>query len=404
MFTLTRFLYIKDEVQLALLLSILEKKDESVYWAYEIYYSSNKSNEIFDLLWKIYYDFFAILNPTFEMYFMTKQMKWTRDNGTRDNGTNTRDSETNTRDSETRDIDVIISMLVQDLLIRDSSTDAFMLRQLILIPTFYNKNKNKDKDKDKNVLDLTNIIQTKNYRLLANYILIESELKDMDEIYETVLDMLDPIRKKQLIKQLYKMQNYLSDTLDKQFILLVKIISLMIEKEKINKKTKSFYVQVKPQEIACYHLNNFVHNINPYQVLKNACKFPINNYAHFSLFNFQRNNLTHNQLKEEYHNNWLFYASFSPIWSKRLHYYGANVNLINKKVEFQKEDLEEEFYNNYNYEPDEQSLEVKNKTIPESEFININNNLFTFIQNTNENLIDLNDTELEFFKNKKITY
>ena len=385
MFTLTRFLYIKDEVQLALVLSILEKKDESIFWAYEIYYSSNKSNEIFDLLWKIYYDFFAILNPTFEMYFITKQIKWIRDNETETN------TNTNTKD-------VIISMLVQDLLIRDSSTDAFVLRQLI--PNFY-------KNKNKNILDininLTNIIKTKNYNSIMNYILL-NELKNMDEIYETVLDILDPKRKKQLIRQFYKVQQYLPDLIDKKFILLVKIISLIEEKEKDNKKC-SFYVQVKPEEISCYHLNNFVYNVNLYQVLKNACKFPINNYTHFTLFDFQRNNLSHNQLKEEYHNNWLFYASFSPIWKERLNSYQANVNVIDKKVEFQNDDLEEEFYNIYNYEPDEQPLEVKNKTIPEL-IINNNTNILAFINRNinNKNLIHLNDMELEFFKNIKIKY
>ena len=50
MIQLTRYLYIKDEVKIALLLSILDKKEESIYWAYEIYYSNDESNEIFDIL------------------------------------------------------------------------------------------------------------------------------------------------------------------------------------------------------------------------------------------------------------------------------------------------------------------------------------------------------------------
>ena len=39
-FVLTRFLYIKDEVLLSLLISILEKDyDQSLFWASELYYS-----------------------------------------------------------------------------------------------------------------------------------------------------------------------------------------------------------------------------------------------------------------------------------------------------------------------------------------------------------------------------
>ena len=40
LFILTRFLYVKDEVQIALFMSILQKKKEdSLFWAYELYYS-----------------------------------------------------------------------------------------------------------------------------------------------------------------------------------------------------------------------------------------------------------------------------------------------------------------------------------------------------------------------------
>jgi hypothetical protein len=35
---LTRYLYIKDEVKLALLISILNKSDDAIFWAYELYY------------------------------------------------------------------------------------------------------------------------------------------------------------------------------------------------------------------------------------------------------------------------------------------------------------------------------------------------------------------------------
>ena len=42
----TRYLYIKDEVKSALLISILNKSDDAIFWAYELYYSGNK-NELF---------------------------------------------------------------------------------------------------------------------------------------------------------------------------------------------------------------------------------------------------------------------------------------------------------------------------------------------------------------------
>ena len=67
----TRYLYVKDEVYVSLLVSILNKSDDSIFWALELYYSGF-IKELLNLLWKIYYDFFATLNPTFEKYLLKK--------------------------------------------------------------------------------------------------------------------------------------------------------------------------------------------------------------------------------------------------------------------------------------------------------------------------------------------
>ena len=45
----TRYLYVKDEVRISLLVSILKKSDDALFWAYELYYSGFK-NELFELI------------------------------------------------------------------------------------------------------------------------------------------------------------------------------------------------------------------------------------------------------------------------------------------------------------------------------------------------------------------
>ena len=57
-FVFTRYLYEKDEVKMALLIAILNKTDDAIFWAYELYYSGF-TDELIELLWKIYYDFYA---------------------------------------------------------------------------------------------------------------------------------------------------------------------------------------------------------------------------------------------------------------------------------------------------------------------------------------------------------
>ena len=49
----TRYLYLKDEVEIALLASLLNKKDDALFWAFELYFSGFES-ELIEILWKIY--------------------------------------------------------------------------------------------------------------------------------------------------------------------------------------------------------------------------------------------------------------------------------------------------------------------------------------------------------------
>ena len=67
----TRYLYVKEEVKLSLILCILNKKDEAIFWAYELYYSGFKS-DLIHLFWSMYYDFYYTLNPSFEKYLKQK--------------------------------------------------------------------------------------------------------------------------------------------------------------------------------------------------------------------------------------------------------------------------------------------------------------------------------------------
>ena len=72
---------------------------------------------------------------------------------------------------------------------------------------------------------------------------------------------------------------------------------------------------------------------------------------------------TNMDFKKEYLEEWLYYASFSPIWLCRLLEYGAVIYHETKTISFPDEEKEELFYSLYNYEPDEQSAEICEKSI-----------------------------------------
>ena len=74
-FQFTRYLYEKEEVKLSLILCILNKKEEAIFWAYELYYSGFKS-DLINLFWTIYYDFYYTSNPSFEKYLLKNHINF----------------------------------------------------------------------------------------------------------------------------------------------------------------------------------------------------------------------------------------------------------------------------------------------------------------------------------------
>ena len=103
----TRYLYEKEEVEVALILSLLHKKEEeSLFWAYELYYSGFES-QLINLLWKIYFDFYVLLNPGFQGYLLKKL-----------------DSNVFKEDPK------ILGSVIQNFVIRPFNVDIFMLRHI----------------------------------------------------------------------------------------------------------------------------------------------------------------------------------------------------------------------------------------------------------------------------------
>ena len=169
----TRYLYVKDEVRVALLVSILNKSDDAIFWAYELYYSGFK-NELLGLIWKIYYDFFATLNPTFEQYLMKKHRE--------------------ILESEL-DQDKLVSSIIQDLLFRPFNADVFLLRNIsenFEIETIYHHGAEKIKDTIETRHNITQWVANNDYRSISQWILnVNNNTINIVDIYNICLDIFE---------------------------------------------------------------------------------------------------------------------------------------------------------------------------------------------------------------------
>jgi len=334
----TRYLYIKEEVRIALLVSILNKSDDAIFWGYELYYSGFK-DEFFNLIWKIYYDFFVTLNPAFEVYLLKKHKEWLRENG----------------DSQ----DKFVSSIIQTLLFRPFNTDMFLLRNICEkfdIDISYTKEITNIDDLKDNMIQW---VFNKDLRSIAQWILNVNKNKiKLVDVYDICLDIFNNLKKSKLMKE-FDSALTLNININPNIILLSKIVTLFSN----SKKGKNMYISVDPEDIIQFKTIVGNNDILAYQILKKACICGINDFKHLSLFKLTRNKYN---LQETYWYHWEYHASFSPIWLKRIQQFGGYRDYSNRQLLFVKKPddiLLQEFYKLYGLEPDEQSLDIQNKSI-----------------------------------------
>lgn len=336
----TRYLYLKDEVRVALLVSILNKSnDAAIFWAYELYYSGFKY-ELLNLIWKIYYDFFATLNPAYEQYLLKNHKELLNENMTTQ--------------------DAVISEIIHDLLFRPFNTDVFLLRnsaESFELDINYHHDANKITNTVEARKNLTQWVANEDFRSIAQWILTENKDKiSVEEIYNICVDIFLQQTNNRLIKEFAAAINV---NVSSKIILLAKIMTLFSKKAEL-KKGKSIYIGVEPEDIVPY--KSIIEN-KSYKTLEKACKYGIDDLKHLSLFKLTRNKYN---IQDKYRYNWEYHASFSPIWSTRIRQFGGYPDYTKQKIIFKEEpddELMQEFYRMYGLEPDEQSVEIQYKCI-----------------------------------------
>jgi hypothetical protein len=330
----TRYLYEKDEVKLSLIMCILNKKDDAIFWAYELYYSGFQ-NELVTVFWSLYYDFYYTLNPSFEKYLQTKLKN------------------NLVLDSNSKNC---ISMIVNNFMIRPHNMDVFILKQLVNICDFdktdiqdYIENASKFEVMCK---ELLNVLRTKDYMMLASYILTDVKEQHIRDVFKVITDYFVNVLGVKIDKK------YLTIDYDKRELILSRIMYYFTFANN-NKMGKNIYVHVEPEDVILYETILSSEDLLARKILPLAKIYAIDCYNYLSLFDLKRET---QDIKNAYYNNWLYYASFSPVWKKRIVKHKGVIDVKNKNVVFDDDHIDK-FYDYYGYEPDEQKKDVENKTI-----------------------------------------
>ncbi len=380
----TRYLYIKEEVRLALLIAILNKSDDAIFWAYELYHSGFKY-ELINLIWKIYYDFFATLNPAYEAYLLKKHKELVTD--------------TNKTQDRT------ISSIIQDLLFRPFNSDVFMLRNICEnfdIDITYHHESEKITHIDETRHNMTQWVANKDLRSISQWVLnINKDVIKPVDIYNICLDIFDKEVKLTKNKLEKEFMSAIKLNMNSNIILLAKIIHLFSKKAEL-KKGRSMYINTEPEDIIPYESIIGSDEIKHYRILEKAYMCAIDDLKHLSLFKLTRNKYN---IQEEYWHRWEYHASFSPLWSKRIREFGGYPDYTKQKVIFKEEpddDLMQEFYGLYGLEPDEQNQQTQNKSIQTIEKVH---NWHWFNEQYRKNgLFEVYEEELDEFDNDGLKY
>ena len=348
-FVFTRYLYEKEEVKLALLINILNKKeDEAFFWAYELYHSGF-TDELIQFLWKIYYDFFSTLNPQFENYLLNKLQE-------------------NQFVCDKKNLANIIS----SFLIRPFNMDLFMLDYFVKTNNKPENLQNIDKFTTTALKKtFTSFLNSHDYFGIGFCILQICDDEQINDIIKLSIDyfstFIEKLDKKVIISKINK--TVTKNNYNKRILVLAKILSYysILSSLKMGKNIYAVveYEDIENYETVCVNLDcsqdkQYTKRFPAYKILTKACQYFIDNLNWLSLFHLKRDN---DDIVDAYLNNWLYYASFSPVWKERIIKYNGKINHETKSVVFDDDDNYELFCENYNYEPDEQKKDVQDKSI-----------------------------------------
>jgi len=355
---LTRYLYLFDEVGLSFISSILKAQsiDEVYFWITELYLSG-LTDQSWELIWFVYYDFYYILNPHFESFISKK--------------------------SAIGDLKSILSV-TKNLFKMTSSSKVFLTRQ-------YNNH----------IKEITHIFKGKKPNWLASipskyhglfrfidkklYHFAVSSLPDTVEIdllqaiqtyfkltdeqlmlfqsgfnFDNTTPLHDDPDHVEHASSSYTYKNYLHK-------LWAIICLLMFYPDNINMFTtnkKKIYIAYSDTE----YVEIIKHHNEPVPLDKYNNP-QINKTLEFKrLYAIDPLCSSFQLLREEvpdinscYCYHWEYYASFCPLWAERFNQYDVTVDNDAAKIIFNNDDQMEEFYSQFGYEPDEQTKETENK-------------------------------------------
>jgi len=333
---LTRYLYNIDDVYHTLLCCMLIKTtfEETLFWMSEIYYSGYKE-PLWEFLWKIYYDFYAIRNPKFEKIIKKSHAAWCKD-------------------GKIENVVVVVNILYH---CSAKNPQVFIMRMSVVKTpnTLYGRRDPRWVKKMTLTKKERNLIRSIDEESVPDIIFYLAQLaREPQRCYNIICEYFKKKRGMNL-----KDGSSIDDLpySNKKHILTALICHLLLPEKQIIKRV--IYPKVKKAYL------EMVKNTEKYVIpcrktLRERRLYGINPIIGAFKSNRKSDNIG---WKEKLWYHWEFYARNCPVWKERFGKYKATFDGETKTIIFPNADIEEDFYEKHGLEPDEQTKECQYMSI-----------------------------------------
>ena len=327
----TRYLYEVDEVKVSLLIALM-KKDvaKAEFWMFELFYSGYVE-ELTQLIWKIYYDFYASLNYKYEKYLQTKMKNKIEDPS-------------------------IFGSIINNFIIRPYSFDVFSVN-------YIDEGGEDDNTCSSSACSIEDVLTTNDYLKILRYVMHSTE--DPIELYTKIMEFFVNVSKVKLTvkSEVNSFKRVIKITYTKEYIknvLVSRVLYYLNLKDNKKKLGKNVFLELDVDIFDKYKTVDKCDKLPARKILPTVTKYPIDADNYLSLFVLSRDD-DDVDIEQLYRYDWLYYASKTPLWRERLSRYNAKINDHSKTVDFDDEDEDnlQLFYDNFGLEPDEQKLSVQ---------------------------------------------
>ena len=325
MLSFSKHLYIVDDVKWSFIDAIINKRiEESLFWIIE-YYKSGYQEETWQLLWVVYSSFYFTNNLYYGKKMHKLYKKWQKN----------------------KNLDIILNIVYKFYKMNKFDFTFFNIFRKICKYT--------------PVKGCVNLEMRNKYKLKKNHLftklVLSLEKKNFRNVWFFIIYNFDVSL--QIIKTYFNSVFSFEHT--KVHDISVQLLMYVYkETTESDVKKKQFTIRL-PKKLKDY-VENVIKdlNIEPRKILKMGRLYEIPDAI--GCFNLNRNFISIEELKEKYFYNWEYYANNSKYWKDIFEHWAVEFNEKEEPV-FINDEIYEKFYEKYNLEPDEQSMETHNKSI-----------------------------------------